>query len=165
MKILYYALFVMSVLVLGYHTSMVVNEVVHSIRKSKRTSNSKLKASAVKLVKRMLKVNVALIWIAYETYVKGKRPNTYSMGSWLVNIKIVENKEPIIIAIILGTFLLAFIYATFSKDRVMKAISLDKRAILKKKVKTWDETKLTAEEKEQLYQKLNESGNARLTLA
>ncbi len=152
-KILYYALFAVSILMFGVFTTRFMNEIVYDLRKSRKTGNKNLRELAFKLIKRMLKVNAILLWIAYETYVKGRRPNTYSIGSWLFNIRLVEGKEPYIIGLIIFTFIIAYIYAYFSKERVIKAVSIDKRTILKKKVKSWDETKLSIEEKEELLRK------------
>lgn len=153
MKILYYSLFFLSILLFGLFTTHLVNEIAYYFKKSKREGNTKLKNLAFKLLKRLLKVNAVIVWIAYETYVKGRRPNTYSIASWLLNIKIVEGREIHIAVIISVLFIIALVYTIQSRERLIKVISIEKRDILKNKVKSWDETLLSEEQKQQLYTK------------
>jgi len=153
MKILYYSLFFLSILLFGLFTTHLVNEIAYYFKKNKREGNTKLKNLAFKLLKRLLKVNAVIVWIAYETYVKSRRPNTYSIASWLLNIKIVEGREIHIVVIISVVFIIASVYTMQSRERLIKVVSIEKRDILKNKVKSWDETLLSEEQKQQLYTK------------
>lgn len=164
MKLLYYALFFISIVVFGLFTTHLANEIVYYLKKNSKEHSVKLKNLAFKLLKRVIKVDALIMWAAYETYVKSKRPNTYSIASWLLNIKIVEGREIQIAVMISVIFIVALIYAAKSKGRLMKVISIEKRGILKRKVKSWDETILSNEQKQQLYERFNEKGNAGLGL-
>ena len=154
-KLGYGVIFFAAAVIIGWFNCNMFNEIVYNLKKGKKDGYERLKRLAIKMIKRTLKTDLFLFWIAYETYVKSQRPNTYTMGSWLFNMKIVEGREFYILALIAVTFIIALVFAWKSRERLIGDISLDKRTLLRNRVKSWDETKLTEEQKEELYLKFN----------
>lgn len=154
MRYLYLTVFITAIFTCVLCLSTLGNEVLYNYNKARistiKDRKRKLKRFYIRVAKRLLKITVILIWIAYETYVKSKRPNAYAMGSWLFNINIVENKEAIILSLMGIVIAVVLCISKFSRDRVIETISIEKRAAMKKRVKAWDETKMTTEVKEML---------------
>ena len=152
MKYIYLSIFIVTLFTCALNMNVLGSELVYTYRKSKQLINfkeqDKLKSRYIKIAKRLAKSTIIMVWIAYETYVKYRKPNSYSMGSWLFNINIVKGKEIEIICIITITLLSVAIMIKASRARLTKEISKEKRTALKCKVKSWDETRLTQEEKE-----------------